>query len=366
MRGEWIKKCPRVILSLGHTFHSVGSRNIQEHHKMDEVGEVITEAAVEQGKEQAKGFLSKYVSKDFLEEWEIHAGEAKIAAVEKNPWLAYNPLQEAAWESLEPGYLDTKYPWTRKKMGMYGNRYGRRRRGRTTSRGRYSSGRGKRARIGERVGTSSALTTIVENDESVPQIDTRELYSVPLIVIQPGQGINERKRQMVNVRGWKMDFELINQLVGPLYFNLAIVFDKGGSTSGGVSNADFFRWDGNDRSRNFSNALSGLEFHRLPINTDRYVVLKHKRYTLIQQRDLEGGEPNVTNVRSGKNYRTMRWYIKLKRQIKFDTSLNTPETGQCYLVYWCDGWGTPANSSPTEAAANFGKRIVMYFRDPLN
>lgn len=246
----------------------------------------------------------------------------------------------------------------------YGRRKYRRGRGKSRGRGRYSSAGGKRARIGEAVGTSNCKTDILINNEGPLEQGDRTQYNYPLINLQAGQEINQRNRQVVNFRGWKMDFELVNTQNSPLYFNIAIIATKGGSNTSEVVTADFFRYHNNDRAINFDTGRSGLEFHTLPINTDRYTVLKHKRMLLKPQR---GDNQNfIYEDDSGRNYRRFRWYVKLKRQIRWDASQAVPETGQVFLVYWAAKFGSFSNDSSSPNAFAIHKRIVQYFRDTQN
>lgn len=298
---------------------------------------------------------------------------------EKRAGANFIALKEETWNEESAG-LDKidPYYWLRpeyfkgKKKDMafaYGSRryYGGRRKLRR--RGRYSSSRGKkRTRIGETVGTSTCKTHIVYNSVGLDIFDTRRLEQRPLIQgINQGPGINERQRQVINLRGWKMDFELKNREEFPIYVNMAIISNKGGSAGTPVSAFDFFRYHNDDRAINFTNDLNAVEFHTLPINTDRYIVLKHKRMMLAPgSRQGEDPPPAASTWvnKSGKNYRRMRWYIKLSRQIRYDRSLGEPETGQCFLVWWCDGFGEQGGTQPVSNVLGLSERIVCYFRDP--
>lgn len=245
---------------------------------------------------------------------------------------------------------------------VYGRRRLSRRRYRR-GRGRYSSMGGKRARIGERIGTSTCKTNIAIDDRQLISQSSRILNGTneELISTDKGDAINQRTRQVINLRGWKMDFEVVGTMTTPCYVNLALVMVKGGTTSSGVpNNADFFRYHSADRARNFGTFLSGLEFGTLPINTDKYVVLKHKRMLLIPGID----DPGTFRTEGGKNWRRLSWYIKVKRQIRYDASQNIPESGQVYLLHWGAGFGESEGAPSVVGAYSLHRRIVQYFRDP--
>lgn len=219
-----------------------------------------------------------------------------------------------------------------------------------------------RREIGERPGSSSAKREVVF-EQNITNRDTRQLYNERLTDIIQGTGINERERRIVNIRGWKICMEIKNLRDIPLYVNVAVIAPKMGTTTSGVGVGDFFRASqGADRARDFDTSLSGLEFHCLPINTDRYTILKHKRTRLVAM--AAGGD---TVALSGYSYMNIDWWIPLKRQVRYDGSTGDKnESGRVYLVYWFDGFSANAATLSVANAAQASIRAVAYFRDPGN
>lgn len=219
-----------------------------------------------------------------------------------------------------------------------------------------------RKRIGEAPGRGNAKRKTVI-DENITNKDTRTLYVYSLTDIDQGTNIDNRERRLANLRGWKICMEIKNKRDLPLYVNIAVLSPKSGTVTAGVSVEDFFRASsGSDRARDFDVALNGLEFHCLPINTDRYVILKHKRTRLVAS--AAGGDTVALN---GYSYMNLDWYIPLKRQIRYDGSTGDKiESGECFLVYWFDGFGANAATTAVVNSAQVTSRAVAFFRDTRN
>jgi hypothetical protein len=120
----------------------------------------------------------------------------------------------------------------------------------------------------------------------------------------------------------------------------------------------FFRSQENARGQDFNNGLTGIQFDCLPINTDLYDVLMHKRRTVNPSTGGFGFVPN-----SGKNYGTLQKYIKIKRQVAYDTEGNTTN-GQLLLVIWCDQMFTSVGQPSVNNAMRIAEHHVAYFKEP--
>lgn len=218
-----------------------------------------------------------------------------------------------------------------------------------------------RTHVGESIGSTNAKSSVIDSTTAITK-DTRTLYTQSIAQLLQGTDINQRLRQHVNLRGFKVCFEVNNGLSIPLYANFAVIAPKGTSTkSSKIDEKNFFRWQGNKRAIDFSpTLLSSLEFHCLPINSDDYTVLKHKRYRL---------GPNQTSAtftaQSGNSFKNIDWYIPLKRQVRYDQDEGgKPTDGDVYMVYWFDGFNVPAGEAPSTSAVAISQRYVVYFREP--
>jgi len=212
--------------------------------------------------------------------------------------------------------------------------------------------------IGESVGTSSTKRVIQLNSNPTAK-NSRQLYVVDLTDIphSPDNSINGRQRNIVNCRGIKLCLEVSNGNGSPLYFNMALLAAKDGLS--GVQTTDFFRASGNQRATDFDQALTSLEFHCLPINVDKYTVLKHKRMRLV------GTSQSSFIERSGKSYMNIEFYQKLKRQLRWDeTSQTQPTSGGVFLVYWADVFQSDGGSTPVTGTYTVTERHICYFKEP--
>lgn len=225
---------------------------------------------------------------------------------------------------------------------------------------RKSSNRAK-STIGESVGTSSA-----KRHKSVKQSGnyyTRELYSHALFNIPRNSGIENdislRDRDIVNLRGVKFCLQFTNklQLGDACAVNWAVIQRKGCVGEGPeVEKTSFFRSEGDAgiRHLDFSDTLSQIQFACLPINTDKYKVFMHKRFRLE-------GSSGANQLLQSKD---IMHYWKVGRQLRFENqSFSSPESKQCYLVWWADALGTLPGTA-RQIGINRDTNVVCYFRDP--
>lgn len=262
--------------------------------------------------------------------------------------------------SYHPAFRYARYANTARRYGPTAFKYGTK-----IARfmyNRYKSRKAKKARfskqhIGHRVG-SARTKTRVELNNDFTGLGSRTLRIRGLTFIPKGQLINERERNVVNVRGFKICLAVRNMIAQPVYFNAAVVSVRNDTV---VTTSNFFRAQGAERGQNFENSLTGLQMHCLNLNTDKFNILKHRRYRLAP--DVNDSSNYQDN--KGNSYMNIDWYIKLKRQLRFDDDdQNTPIDSPIYLVYWCDAWTAAAGSTPIGNAVNVQDRHICYFKEP--
>lgn len=191
-------------------------------------------------------------------------------------------------------------------------------------------------------------------------------YYKDMTEIARGTTLSQRQRDVVNTRGFQIDmyFRTITRgepgLPSDVYFlNVAIVApeDRWDDTPDFVDG--FFRARNNDDTRvtNFSGSLGSIDIHRLPINTDKMVVLKHKRYMM---NTLAAGHKGWV--------KRIKWYIPLKRQIAYDGILVDDSESPVYLVWWCCRGFLPAGTGAdlTTDFLNYQYRTITYFKETPN
>lgn len=211
-----------------------------------------------------------------------------------------------------------------------------------------------RRNIGERVGTSNVKNFEIAGTQ---QINTRTLYSATLVAVGRGPGISERMRDVINLRGFDINFDVRNDQTDPnkvMFMNIAVLAPKDRLD---IDVQDFFRSqsDLNERALDFSIFRTAVQFHRLPVNTDKFTILKHKRYTL---------NPKQAGIR-GFRFST-KMYIPLKRQLAYAGTANSTCTTPVFMVWWCDYMFNDTNQQPEVNSATIQYRVVTYFRETPN
>lgn len=211
--------------------------------------------------------------------------------------------------------------------------------------------------IGHPVGAGTTKRVIQKETNPVTK-DSRVLYTQNLTELGFGDDINQRQRQLINLRGFKLCTHFRNDDDDPIYLNVAVVHGK--LSEAAPTSVEFFRGNGNSRGVDFGSGLTPLQFHCLNINTDSYVILRHKRYI------IKGKANTATNYvdRSGKNYMTMKWWIPLKRQLRYESNASTqPTTGNVWLVYWADQIGATSGTASQLGVFTASERHITYFRE---
>lgn len=242
----------------------------------------------------------------------------------------------------------------------------RRRMSRMSKRRRYSKLRTARMRrIGERIGSQSCRTTVVGLDSGTVKKDGRSLYQQTLISVSKGSAMDQRERNIINVRGIKSEILVKNEFTAPLMLNIAIVSPKADAAItelGVVATKDFFRGYMGKRYQTFSEALSCIEMHYSGINTDIWHVLRHKRYMLGvgAKNSTAYDDPNRPS------YRKIKWYLKVRRQVRFEDDSTVPVDGQMYMVFWCDTFGGTPGLTPQQDVLFWADRQTLYFKNPRN
>lgn len=215
-------------------------------------------------------------------------------------------------------------------------------------------------RVGDRVGTSTAKKAATQVGTI---ISTKQLYQLQLLNLTKMNPAGDtaittqRRLDVVNFRGIKFCIHFRNLLSStPLHVHVAVVSPKAADGSLATLPLDeFFRSNGetNDRSVTFSTALSGMDMRCLPINTDKYLVHKHKRMIVA---------PNTST--EGRASRYMEWYMKVHRQIRYKNDTDDPEGKNMYLLVWCTNAEETGGAAGIGTALKYDVRLVKYFRNP--
>lgn len=192
-------------------------------------------------------------------------------------------------------------------------------------------------------------------ESAVTGIDNKTLFTVPLIQIEKNvasnDSINKRQRDVILHKGSKVCFDIKSRLKVPIYFNWAIVIPKAQNV---VFNNELLRGDGPDRDTVIDSNRTYMELKCLPINTDLFKVVKHKRMTILPDSD------KGVNINEGRDYRTLDTYIKTNRKIYFNGDTSQPLQNM-HMVWWVDYYNSPTATRSLTADVNW--KIVDYFHD---
>lgn len=190
---------------------------------------------------------------------------------------------------------------------------------------------------------------------SVTAIDNKTLFNVPVIEVEKNvaanDSINKRSRDIIHHKGSKICFDIKSRLKVPVYFNWAIVIPKSNTF---VSASEILRADGLERDTGVDNTATYMDLRCLPINTDLYSVVKHKKLVLLPDSD-KSANPN-----EGRDYRMFEHYIKTNRKIYFNGDTATPQQNM-FMIWWVDYFNSPTGTTALTADVNW--KIVDYFHD---
>jgi len=212
--------------------------------------------------------------------------------------------------------------------------------------------------FGEPMGYGETQRAITRNASIVPY-STRTLNSYDLVDIDPmvNHEVNRRHRDIIDLKGIKLAMYMKNTISEPLYFNVAVVVPKFNQSSTTVANSDFFRASTDQRGTSFSTNLSPLEFHSLPINSDLFHILLHRRF-IVGGDDTAAGFTDSTKP----NYLSFTKYLTVNRQIRFED--NNPVNGRIQLCYWADKIDSAPTFLPTTNAYQVSEHHICYYNNP--
>lgn len=271
--------------------------------------------------------------------------------------LAYSPMAETAYRTTRAAYrLHQKYgDQARGAARLIGKAYKAYAAGRQSKKRRTYAQR--TAEIGNNADTANAKRDL---DSEYDTLGTRALKQMNITALAKTStnDINERQRDLVEFIGAKICMEMRNELTDPLNVNVAVIHPKKAQT---VSANGFFRGYGNARSVDFSTVLSSNDMHCLPINADEYTILRHKRFTLAA---APGSTKYADNV--GASFAKVQFYVKLKRQIRYENNSSLAVEGNVYLVWWCDKILMDASSPAVAGALPYDVKIYKYFKETYN
>lgn len=225
-----------------------------------------------------------------------------------------------------------------------------------------------------RAGTTKRTETVNVNNKDLPS-RTMQSYDLTEIELDQTAGVtplNQRERDIINVRGFKIEgcvFANFGTGAVPKYphtFHLAVIAERG-CASGWTDAAndfvppdDFLRDYSSARAKDLDTNLSSLELREARINKDKYIVLAHKKVSVIPV-----DNPADAYHRFGSS-KTFKMYIRLNRQVRFENYITNNDlavAGRVALVVWQDRtFGQPPGTAAASNFIRYDLRSVAYWR----
>lgn len=188
--------------------------------------------------------------------------------------------------------------------------------------------------------------------------------------IAQGDNMSTRVGRSCNISGFKYCLNFFNSGTSTRYCNVVFfTIKKGtdvqdlGTALTGNARSDMFDWFrstvGNDKGIDFYGDLNYLEKHCKPVNSDKYLVLRHHRFQLSGA----GGQDKKNHHDTEK---LIMRYVRVNRQIHYDsTSADSEENGKIYMAIW---YTAPGVTGTAGGASDIQMTMhnTAYFREPRN
>lgn len=214
--------------------------------------------------------------------------------------------------------------------------------------------------------TAKTRYETVVNTTTQLVLGTKELDDQDLTNIQTTGGIDGRTNESVRIKGYRIRFHFVNNLLSPLIVNVAMVIPRQQTADFKTS---FFRQLGLsstgpvEKGIDFdSTSLSGIMYATLPINTDEFGVIWHTRFKL--------GVPSTSlGFSSGelKNYRSLYRYIPINRDLQWrDRNDSGSALEKVWMLVWCAGMFEVAAGASVPGALDYQCHHVAVFDNKNN
>lgn len=202
----------------------------------------------------------------------------------------------------------------------------------------------------------------------IASVNTRTVTKQDLSVIERvsnvAGGLTNDKRvgDVIHMSGAKLNFFIENGSAVPIGCNVAIVVPRNESSLNvTLPIPNFFGGNSDTRGEAFDLATkTGLELHTLPLNTDKFEVLYHKR-KILGRTFAAGG---VTTSTDAKSWGLWDDYIPINKEIRYTDGTGASAVSAPCVLVWFDSM-----RSPTGAAAFAGclvaRHLTVFWREKL-
>lgn len=198
---------------------------------------------------------------------------------------------------------------------------------------------------------------------------SRTLTSINLVNINRidnlanGLAINRRTTDLINLVGFKIDMAFRNLRPGRVLLNIAVLVPRTATviTTSTLPVPDFFQSNNLNRGEDWNPITKfGFENHIMPINTDQYEVVMHKRITL--------GEAGTAAANRSLGYDKPPYFffskwVPFQREMRYRTNLGTSANNSPCLVYWVNEDEAPAGLALIPATTKLYGKITTHWRE---
>lgn len=185
------------------------------------------------------------------------------------------------------------------------------------------------------------------------------LQDLHLSAISQGTSVNQRERQMINIKGIKLtEFsQVISTNVQGAWARTLVVRSKYSASEEGTTEleTDLFRGT-NQRAINYQGTKGGSHKCFFPINTDKWEVFYDKTVY------LNSGTQPQPDTRMSKDI-----WIPVNRRINYDGTASTNVQGGLYLIFFHDSPAYSGTVVDTDTTHSISRRLdaIVYYHDVL-
>lgn len=173
-----------------------------------------------------------------------------------------------------------------------------------------------------------------------------------------GLDIDRRVTDLIHLSGVKLQIFHQNAVQDVYGLNYAVVVCRNEQTiSPTLPVAQFFGGNSNVRGEAFDTTKTGVELHCLPLNTDKFEVLWHKRVIL----GSSGGA--VTGINDYKPWHLLDTYVPINREIRYTSQDATSAVSYPILMVWCDRLSSQSGSAGDADVGIRNTHITAYWRE---
>lgn len=185
--------------------------------------------------------------------------------------------------------------------------------------------------------------------------------------------LDERLRNKVCISGFKIQGAAYATSTPSNYHtvHVAVIAERGCGATWATSDTDFVPEDGFLRSYDGSTfvtlgtGLSSLELREAQINSDKYIILAHKKITIAPRRTYYNGTGTGSEQVPGA-VKPFSMYLTLDRQVRFEspgTDVDLATAGRTAVVVWQDRTaGHPGGTASASNNISMDLRCITYWR----